>query len=527
MSEQSASKPLPAPDVLSGGRTRLVLVVVGLALMAVVSAVSGLNIALPSLARETGASQSDLTWIVDAYTVVFAGLLLFAGALGDRFGRKLLLIVGLVIFGTAAGLAMVGSHAGQLIALRALMGVGAAAIMPTTLSVITTSFPEEERPRAIGVWVGVAGGGAVLGLFASGLLLEFFAWQSFFGLNVALAAIALLGVVAVVPSSADANPPALDWIGALLSLLAVGAAVFGIIEGPEQGWDDPATIGALVLGVLAGIAFVAWELRVRAPMLDPRIFRFRGLSAGSLTITVQFFAAFGFFFIMIQYLQFVTGRSPLETAIALLPLPFVLLPIARNAPHAAERIGFRWISPLGLLFMGAGFAVLSQLQIDSPYWFLLGGLVLFAIGMGLAGTPATTAITATLPPAKQGVASALNDTARELGSAFGIAILGSVLNQAYRDGMTDAGAQLPPTIAERVLASIASTSAPELAQFGAAGQALVSQAREAFVSGVSAAVLIASGVLIVTAIVVAWLAPRAVGRERHREAATVTASADG
>jgi EmrB/QacA subfamily drug resistance transporter len=508
-------------ESLSPRRTRLILLVVGLSLMAVVSAVSGLNIALPSLARETGASQTDLTWIVDAYTVVFAGLLLFAGALGDRYGRKLLLIVGLLVFGGAAALAMVMTEPGQLIALRAAMGVGAAAIMPTTLSVITTSFPVEERPRAIGIWVGVAGGGAVLGLFVSAFLLEFFAWQSFFVLNVALAAIALVGVLAVIPSSSDEHPPALDWIGAALSLLAVGGMVFGIIEGPERGWDDPVTLVALGMGLLAGVVFVLWELRRREPMLDPRLFRLRGLSAGTLTITVQFFAAFGFFFIVIQYLQFVTDRSPLEAAVALLPLPFVLLPIARNAPHVAERIGFRRVTPVGLVLMALGFAVLSQIDLATPYWFFLIGLVLFAMGMGLAGTPATTAITSALPPAKQGVASALNDTARELGSAFGIAILGSVLNQGYRDGMADAVANLPPAIAERVLASIAFTGSPEIAQFGAAGQALVDRAREAFVGGVTDAVLIGSAVVITAAIAVLFLAPRTVKRRAEEPATRV------
>ena len=499
------------PPPLSPGRSRLVLAVVGLALMAVVSAVSGLNVALPSLARETGASQTDLTWIVDAYTVVFAGLLLFAGALGDRYGRRLLLAIGLVVFGSAAALAMLVTEPGQLIALRAAMGVGAAAIMPTTLSVITTSFAEDERPRAIGVWVGIAGGGAVLGLFGSGLLLEFFGWQSFFGLNVALAAVALVGVVAVVPSSTDERPPALDWIGAGLSLAAVGGLVFGIIEGPERGWDDPLTLAALAIGVVAGLAFVGWELRRREPMLDPRLFRHRALSAGTLTITVQFFAAFGFFFILLQYLQFITDRSPLEAAVALLPLPFVLLPIARNAPHVAQRIGFRRVAPVGLLFMAAGFGLLSFLEADSPYWFLVSGLVLFAIGMGLAGTPSTTAITSALPPAKQGVASALNDTARGVGSAFGIAVLGSVLNGAYRDGMTDAVAGLPSAIAERVLASIAFTAAPEVQEAGPAAAPIVAAAREAFVSGVGDAVLVGSLVLAVTAFIVFLLAPRAAG----------------
>ncbi len=492
---------------LTPRRTRLVLGVVGLALMAVVSAVSGLNIALPSLARQTGATQTDLTWIVDAYTVVFAGLLLFAGALGDRFGRKLLLVLGLIVFGAAAGLALITNDPGQLIALRAMMGLGAAGIMPTTLSVITTSFPESERPRAIGIWVGVAGGGAVLGLFASGLLLEYFEWQSFFALNVVLALVALAGVLALVPGSADEHPPALDLVGAALSLVTVAAIVFGVIEGPELGWGDPLTVGGLLLGAVAGLAFVAWELRTPEPMLDPRLFRLRGLSAGSLTIAVQFFAAFGFFFAIIQYLQYVTGRSPLEAAVALLPMPFVLIPVARSAPRVAARIGFRRTAPVGLLSMTIGFVLMSRLDAGSPYWFFAIALVVFAFGMGLAGTPATTAITASLPISKQGVASALNDVSRELGSALGIAILGSALNQHYRDGMAGAVVNLPAQIADRVLGSIAFTGSPQVSQLGPAGQQLVEQARAAFVGGVSDALLIAAGILLVTSVVVAVLAP--------------------
>lgn len=483
-------------------RTRAVLVVVGLSLMTVVSAVSGLNIALPALARETGASQSQLTWIVDAYTVVFAGLLFFAGALGDRYGRRLLLAIGLMIFGLAAAGGLVTSDATQLILIRAWMGVGAAAIMPTTLSIITTSFPEAERPRAIGVWVGIAGGGAVLGLFASALLLEWFSWQSFFALNVALALAALTGVFVVVPASVDADPPALDFVGGILSLVTIAALVFGIIEAPVEGWTAPPTLSALGLGIAAGVLFVWWELHRRNPLLDPRLFRSRGFSAGSLSLGVQFFAAFGFFFIVLQYLQFVTGRSPLEAALAMLPLPFVLIPTARAAPYLAERIGFRWVGPAGLLTMAVGFFLLSGLDVDTPYWYFVIGVLFFGVGMGLAGTPATTAVTSALPMAKQGVASAMNDTAREVGSAFGIAILGAVLNQSYRDAIAPAIAGLPPEVAERVLGSVAFTASPAIQQMGTAGQALVQAGRAAFVQGVGDAILIGSVVLGVSAVVV-------------------------
>jgi EmrB/QacA subfamily drug resistance transporter len=500
-----------APKELTARQRRLILAVVGLALMAVVSAVAGLNVALPSLARDTGATQTELTWIIDSYTVVFAGLLLFAGALGDRYGRKLMLTIGLIIFGSAAAVGLFVTEPDQLIVVRVLMGIGAAAIMPTTLSVITTSFPEEERGRAIGVWVGIAGGGAVIGLFATGLLLEWFPWTSFFGLNVAFAVVALAGTLAVVPGSVDEDPPALDIVGAALSLVAVTSFVYGIIEGPTRGWTDPLTIGTLGLGIIAGIAFVLWEWRLKHPLLDPRLFRSREFSAGTLTITVQFLAAFGFFFVALQYLQFVTGRSPLEAALALLPLPFILLPTARRAPYIAQRVGFRRLAPVGLISMAIGFVILSQLQVDSSYWHFVLGLVFFGLGMGLAGTPATTAITSSLPMSKQGVASAVNDTSRELGSAFGIAILGSLLNQGYRDGMAEAVAGLPPQIADRVLGSIAFTAAPELAQFGEAGQRLVEQGREAFLGGIGAALFTGAAILVIGAVAVAIVAPRVRG----------------
>jgi EmrB/QacA subfamily drug resistance transporter len=488
-------------------RTGPVLAVVSLSLMTVVSAVSGLNIALPDLARETGATQTEITWIVDAYTVVFAGLLLFAGAVGDRFGRRQILATGLAVFGIAAGLGMVTDDPHLLIGVRALMGVGAAAIMPTTLSIITTSFPVKDRPKAIGVWVGMAGGGAVLGLFASGILLEFYSWSSFFGLNVVLATLAFIGTLALVPGSVDPDRPRLDVVGGLLSLVAVASLVFGIIEGPDEGWTAAATVAGIALGLVATVAFVLWELRVERPMLDPRLFGNRAFSAGTLTVAVQFFASFGLFFVVIQYLQYVVGRSPLEAAVSLLPLPLVLIPLARNAPHLAARIGFRRVAPVGLVLTALGLVVLSRVDVDLAYGWFVVGLVLFAAGMGLAGTPSTTAITESLPESKQGVASAVNDTAREMGSAFGIAILGSVLNQQYRDGMADAVHGLPDAVAKGAEGSIAFTQSDRLDQLGPAAGQLVTAAQHAFVDGSSAALLVAAGVVAVTAGIVARLAP--------------------
>lgn len=496
-----------APVLVDPRRRRAVLVVVALALMMVVSAVSGLNVALPGLARDVGATQSELQWIVDAYTLVFAGLLLPAGALGDRYGRRGVLVVGLVVFGAAAAAALAVESAGPLVVLRAVMGAGAALVMPTTLSVITTSFPEEERARAVGVWVGVAGGGAVLGLFGSAVLLEFYAWNSFFALNVALAVLALAGTFAVVPSSRAGQPPRADAVGAVLSLLGVTALVFGIIEGPVRGWTDPLVAVGLAGGLAALGSFVAWELRRAEPLLDPRLFRLRGFGTGSLSLTAQFFAAFGFFFIILQYLQLVVGKSPLQAAVALLPLPFVLIPLARHAPVLAARVGINRLGSAGLASLAAGLLVMTLLDTDFRYPVFVTGLVLFGVGMALAGTPATTAITASLPPQKQGVASAVNDTARELGSALGIAVLGSVLNASYRTGLEAAVAGLPAEVAEQ--ARDALPAAQAIAErLGPAGAPLADAANLAFVDATGAALTVAAGVLLLAALYVLLRGPR-------------------
>jgi EmrB/QacA subfamily drug resistance transporter len=500
----------------SARQRRVVLGVVALALMMVVSAVSGLNVALPSLARDTGASQGELQWIVDAYTMVFAGLLLPAGALGDRFGRRGVLMGGLAVFGGAATVAMLTHSPSMLIGLRAAMGLGAALVMPTTLSIITTSFPEDERGRAVGVWVGVAGGGAVLGLLGSGVLLEFFSWSSFFALNVVLAVLALIGVARFVPSSRDEHPPRLDPVGAVLSLTGVTALVFGVIEGPTRGWGDALVLAGLLGGIGALAGFVAWELRREQPMLDPRLFLLRGFGAGSLSLTAQFLAAFGFFFIMLQYLQFVADLSPLKAALAMLPMPAVMIPLARRAPHIADRFGLNRVGAAGLALIAAGLGILSLQSVDFRYGLFAAGLVVFAAGMALAATPATTAIVSSLPAAKQGVASAVNDVSREFGSALGIALLGSVLNDRYRAGVADAVAGLPPQVAAGARESIAFVQHAPLDRLGAAGTHLAVQAQQAFVDATTMALLVAAGIVLVVGAFVALRAPR--GAERPRAA---------
>jgi EmrB/QacA subfamily drug resistance transporter len=466
-----------------------VLAVMCFSLMVVVSAVAGLNVALSEIARTTGASQRELQWIVDAYALVFASLLLPAGAVGDRLGRRPVLLAGLAVFGVAAAGAMVFDTPTGLIASRAVMGLGAAMIMPVTLSVVTTVFPPEERPRAVAIWVGIAGASGALGLLISGALLEWYSWSSFFVLNVALAAVAFVGAIAIVPPSRSEHPPRLDPLGAVLSMTGLVALVYGIIEGPVHGWSSGTIVGAFVAAVVLLTLFVLWELRSGSPMLDPRLFALRGFSLGSFSLVVQFLCTFGTLFVLLQYLQLVRGYSAFVAGAAVLPLPFALVPVARNTPAVVERFGAGRVGAAGLACIAGGFALLSQLDANSAYWHIAVGLVLLGAGTGLSGIPATTSIVSSLPPSRQGVASAMNDLCRELGGALGIALLGSVMNDRYRSGIGSATDGLPPAAAEAARTSLA--AAHSVAdRLGEGGVRLAQLADGAFVDGLSAAFLV-------------------------------------
>jgi EmrB/QacA subfamily drug resistance transporter len=450
---------------------RKILVMMCFALATVVSAVSSLNVALPDLAQDTGATPTELQWIVDAYALVFAGLLLPAGALGDRLGRRRVLLAGLAIFGTGAAVATTVSDPSTLIGIRAFMGVGAALIMPTTLSIITASFPAGERDRAVGAWAGVAGGSALLGLLVSGAVLEFASWSWVFGLSVVLAVIAFVGAIRVVPAHDVHEPKPLDPVGGALSAVALSALVWAFIEGPQRGWGDSLVVGGFVGAIVLGVAFVAWELRRPEPMLDPRLFKLRGFTSGSLSIFVQFFAAFGLIFVLLQFLQLVLGCSPLEAGAALAPMAVVMIAVAPRVPRLVERVGVRPVGPTGLALMALGLFVLSTMDAGSSYWHLLAGGLVLGLGMALATAPATAAIVDSLPDEKQGVASAVNDASREVGGALGIAVLGSVL----ADHVGELGRGMNPA---------------------------------SFVDGFSAALVVGAAVLVVGAVIVALRAPR-------------------
>lgn len=490
-------------------RRKLILPVVALSLMTVISAVAGLNMALPSMAVETGATQTELTWIVDAYTVVFASLLFLAGAIGDKFGRKRILAFGLLWYGVIAAFGLFVKDPTQLIVIRTLMGVGAAAIMPSTLSIITTSFDGDERGRAIGIWVGIAGAGAVIGLFGTAILLEFFPWTSFFALNLVLAALGLAGALVVLPESKELASHALDWVGALLTVISVGSAVYGIIEGPENGWTAARTIAALVVGLLGCIAFIRWELHHDQPLLDPRLFKNRAFAAGSLAITMQFFGMFGLIFVAMQYLQFIVGFSPLEAVARLLPMPLFMLPAARVSGKLADRLPQKFMGSVGMFSVGVGLFLMSRMTPDFNFAYWTACFAFFAFGAAPSATSATTAITQALPREKQGVASAMNDTAREFGSAFGIAILGAALNDTYRNGMLEVTKQLPLEMAVRIQHAVAfvQLDRPAVVPQQLWNQ-LVVTAKLAFTDGLRSALTIAACVAWGAAILIFVIAPR-------------------
>jgi EmrB/QacA subfamily drug resistance transporter len=495
----------PEPVTLERVNHRAVTVVVCIALASVVAAMSSLNVALPDIARSTHASGTELTWIVDAYSLFFAALLLPAGALGDRFGRRLTLLIGLGIFGVGSTVAMTAGGAHELIALRAVIGVGAALVMPATLSTITGTFSAAERTKAVSIWAGVAGGSAVLGILASGALLELFSWRSVFALNIALAVAAILGTLRFVPESADPDAPRLDVPGALIAVVGLFVLVYSIIEAPTNGWTSARTIGGVGVGVLVLIGFVLFELRSAHPMLDPRIFSHRGLAAGSVSIFVQFFAFFGFIFVVLQYLQLARGASPLVSAVSMLPMALTMMPTARLTPRLVDRFGAEAIGASGLGLVATGLFVIAQVDATSSYWLLLAGLLPLGAGMGAAMTPATSAITEALPASQQGVGSAVNDLSRELGGALGIAVVGSVLSSIYRSSLTMPHLDHLPAGAAADLAAKAQESFAIAAHLGGP----VAQAgSDAFIDGLHAALLICSGAVLAAALLVALALPR-------------------
>lgn len=503
MSEERAAEAVPEE---AHPQRWKILAILNLSLVLIVASVSSLNLAIPSIQRALDASASELVWINASYALVFAGLLLPAGALGDRYGRKPALVAGLTIFLVSALIATLSDGAGQLILLRGAMGIGAALTMPATLSIITVIFPRAERAKAIAIWSGFAGAGGALGILASGILLESFWWGSVFFINVPIAVIALLFVIALVPNSKDPEERPLDPIGSALSILALVALVYGLIQGPEFGWTDPVVLGAFIVSALAMYAWVRVGLGQADPLLDPRLFRIARFRMGSFTITSAFLVMFGMFFALTQYLQFALGYTPLQAAVRTLPFAPAMILVAPRGPALAARIGAGKTMALGMVASAIGLISFGFMTVDTPYLPIGIALVVAAGGMALVFPTATESIVSSLPQNKAGVASAMNDATREVGGAIGIALLGTLLSAGYRSGLGDATDQLPAEAAEVAEDNVGAALA--VAQEIPNGDALALAARNAFVDGWQLSMWTGAGVMLVSAAIVYRFFPR-------------------
>lgn len=470
-----------APDAR---QLRAILIAVSMALMAVLASVSGLNVAQTHMAVDFDSSQNTVLWIINIYTLALAALLLPLGAIGDRLGRKPMLIAGLAVFGVASIVAALAPTAEVMLAARVASGIGAATIMPITLAVITSTFPEDQRGKAIGVWTGVAGGGGVLGMFLSALLVDVADWRWLFALPVALVVMALAMTLKSVPNSRERSAHAFDTVGALVSIVAVVGLIFVLQEGPQRGWTAPATLISLAVGLVATAGFVSWELHRRdASLLDVRLFRERGLAGGSITLVVVFGVQGGISVVLFPFLQAVVGWSGLLSAAALMPLAIAMMMASGLAPRLAAQIGPRATMSAGIALIGVSLALMALfVSVDGGYLSILPGIIVMGIGLALSMVPSTEAITRSLPSEKQGVASALNDVTREFGTALGVAMLGALLTAGYRNAIDDRLHGIPQGTADTAREGIANA----LEASGSAGshaQDLVHAAKQSYVDG--------------------------------------------
>jgi EmrB/QacA subfamily drug resistance transporter len=508
MDESSTTK--QAEGARAGGRQWAVLVVLCVSLLVVALDNTILNVALPTLVRKLHASDSQLQWIVDGYTVVFAGLLITFGSLGDRAGRRGALLIGLVVFAAGSALSAFSSSAGELIGFRCVMGLGGALVMPATLSILTNVFTvPKERARAIGIWSGTSGLGIAIGPIIGGWLLSHFWWGSVFLVNVPIVAVGLVAVTTLVPTSKDQDARRPDPVGTVLSIAGLGTLLWGIIEAPVDGWADSAVLAALSGGAVLLAIFVVWELRSDHPMFRMDFFANARFSAASVSVSLVFFALFGAMFLLTQYLQSVLGYSPLQAGVRLAPVAVTLVVAAPLASLVVERVGTKLVVVAGLSIVAIGLGLLSRLTVNSGYLPVLVTILVAGLGMGLTLSPATEAIMGSLPQREAGVGSAMNGTDIQVGGALGVAVLGSVLNQHYRGHLapTLAALHLPAVMAHAANSSVGGALAVAARLPAAAGPLLAGAAKASYVGGVNVADLLGMSVAIAGALTALFFLP--------------------
>ncbi len=480
-----------------------------------------INVAMPRLVGDLGASAAQLQWIVAAYTIVFAGLLLTAGSLGDRFGRRHALLAGLAAF---LGGSIVAATAGSTTALivgRCVMGLGGALIMPTTLSILVNVFGEpRERAKAIAVWTAASGAGIALGPIVGGALMRSFLWSSVFWINVPLLVAAFVGAIHIVPDSRDPHATSLDPVGAVLSIAAIGSLVYAIIQAPERGWTSTRSLTIFAVGTVIGIMFIAWELSSEKPMLDIALFRSRGFSAGSIALSLLFFAMAGTVFLQAQYLQFILDYTPLAAGFALVPAAIGMLFGTGAGAHLSAIHGGRIAVAAGTLIAAGGVAAQAAFTTGGSYLPTGIGLFLFGFGAGIAMPAATDMIMSTLPPARAGVGSAVNDTVREFGGALGVAVIGSIAATNYSSSLHRELVRFPNlTATDRGLLTNNVGAALHTSRgLGAQGDEIASLARHAFVGSMSASLWIATALAVCATVIAVVLLPRQKGHGHHDDA---------
>jgi EmrB/QacA subfamily drug resistance transporter len=484
-----------------------------LSLLIVFTGNSTLNVALPTLSKDLGATQSQLQWVVAAYSLVFAGLLFTGGALGDRFGRKGALQLGLATYFVGALLASQSTETWQVIAFRCVMGAGAALIMPSTLSILVNIFPPHERAKAIAIWAATTGFAGSLGPVISGFLLTHFWFGSVFLINLPIIAIAFVGGIFLVPKSRDPHEAALDPVGALLSIVGISSLVYGLIEAPDKGWTAPMTLGAFAVALVVLALFVVWELRCKEPMLDIHFFRNPSFSVGSGGMMLTFLAMYGVMFLMAQYLQLVLGFSPLGAALRLLPMAPLMLIFAPLTPRFSASFGVNRVVAVGMALIAIGFLLLAFTHVDSSIVIVWASLVPASIGMALSMSPMTAAIMSAVPPRRAGAGSAMNDATRELGAAFGVAVLGSVAASAFSSNLAPALHRVPAGLRSEAAASLAGALSVAARLPGAAGSTLAHAAQQAFVDGIHTASFLGGTLALVAAFVTARFLPRHISPE--------------
>ncbi len=506
---QKTTKPAPDLDGIKPSvfhRRWKILATLCTSLLIIMLANSSLNLALPSMATALNLSSLSMTWVVDIYPLVFASLLFTASTMADRYGRKLIMQLGLAVFLVGTLYAGFIAHTGlEVIISRAIMGLGGAMVMPTTLSIINTTFPRRERAKAIAIWSGVAGAGIALGSVVSGFLLEHFGWESVFWFASIVGIVGLICNQILTPESRDEKQTPVDWTSGALSTIGLLGLVYAIIEAPSYGFT-PAVIVSGLVGI-AGIAtFIWWQGRIKNPMLDMKLFRSRSFSVSALAVTITFFGLMGVFFSLSQVFQLVMGYGAMESAIRLLPMSVIMVLVSPMVPNVVRIIGARWTITGGLLLVASGFMLMSLWPTVPNYFQVIGSVAIIMTGMALTTTPATNVMMSAVPRNRSGMGSAMNDTTRELGAALGVAVLGSVIGSTYGShivaALKDAPAQIQ-AVAENSLAS-----ALELAgTLGSSGDPLITAAKEAWMTGLSHAMLIAAGLLTITAIVTAIYLP--------------------